>query len=237
MSAARVGDVVAVACAEVFRGDGAILASGMGAMPALGAKLARCTFEPLLLLTDGVAALVDAGGEPEGPMPYSRVFDTLWGGRRHVMMGASQLDRHGNQNISCIGDHSKPKVQLLGVRGAPGNTVHHPTSYFVDRHSKRVFVPDVDMVSGVGPSRGAHEIRRIVSDLAVLDLSGPEGTVALVTVHPGVSVAEVCEATGFGLAGLDQVGETRSPTSHELAWLDQLDPGRTIRARYDRRPA
>ena len=66
------------------------------------------------------------------------------------MMGASQLDRYGNQNISCIGDWARPKSQLLGVRGAPGNTINHPTSYWVPRHSPRVFVERVDMVSGIG---------------------------------------------------------------------------------------
>ena len=60
-------------------------------------------FAPDLLMTDGVASLVDADGRVEAWMPYRSVFDTMWGGRRHVMMGASQLDRYGNQNISCIG--------------------------------------------------------------------------------------------------------------------------------------
>lgn len=124
MSPVKRGDVVAVACADSFRGDGAILASPMAPMPSLGARLARAVFEPKLLLTDGVASLVDVHGRVEGQMRYSRVFDVVWGGRRHVMMGASQIDRFGNQNISCIGPHEQPKVQLLGVRGAPGNTVH-----------------------------------------------------------------------------------------------------------------
>ena len=29
------------------------------------------------------------------------------------MMGAAQIDRFGNQNISCIGDWKRPKAQLL----------------------------------------------------------------------------------------------------------------------------
>src|SRR3954469_18237654 len=137
-------ELCVVACAEAWRGDGEILASPIGLIPQLGARLARATFAPDLLLTDGVASLVDARGQVEGWLPYRAVFDLVWSGRRHVMMGASQIDRFGNQNISCIGDFAKPTNQLLGVRGAPGNTVNHPTSYWVPKHSTRVFVEKVD---------------------------------------------------------------------------------------------
>src|ERR1700676_1347907 len=148
-------EVCVVACAEAWRGDGAILASPMGLIPALGARLARLTFAPDLLLSDGEAFLLDADGNVEGWLPYAKVFTMVAAGRRHVMMGAAQIDRYGNQNISCIGDWARPKAQLLGVRGAPGNTINHPTSYWVPRHSRRVFVPAVDMVSGIGYDRAA----------------------------------------------------------------------------------
>ena len=146
-----------VACAEAWRGDGAILASPMGLIPSLGARLARLTFAPDLLLTDGEAYLVDAEGGIEGWLPYAKVFTMLAAGRRHVMMGAAQIDRYGNQNISAIGDWKRPKAQLLGVRGAPGNTVNHPVSYWIPRHSPRVFTEHVDMVCGVGYDRGAPD--------------------------------------------------------------------------------
>ncbi|MEU1948869.1 CoA-transferase, partial [Streptomyces sp. NPDC020125] len=140
-----------VACAEAWRGDGEILAAPMGAVPRVGARLARLTFAPELLLTDGEAMIV--GGDPEvveGWLPYRAHLAMVTGGRRHVMMGASQLDRHGNQNITCVGDWKRPRRQLLGVRGAPVNTLNNPTSYWVPRHSRRVFVERVDMVCGVG---------------------------------------------------------------------------------------
>ncbi len=223
-------EVCIVACAEAWRGDGAILASPMGLIPVLGARLARLTFEPELLLTDGEAFLVDAGGEIEGWMPYREVFTMLAAGRRHVMMGAAQIDRHGNQNISAIGDWKRPKAQLLGVRGAPGNTVNHPVSYWIPRHSPRVFTPRVDMVSGVGYDRGARELRVVVTNLAVLDFGpGPGGTadrvMRLRSVHPGVEVAEVTAATGFPLVVPDEVPVTRAPTEHELGLIrGRLDP-------------
>ncbi len=71
----------------------------------------------------------------EGWIPFRRVFDVVAYGKRHVMMGATQIDRHGNQNISAIGDFDRPTRQLLGARGAPGNTVNNRTSYWVPRHS------------------------------------------------------------------------------------------------------
>ena len=215
-----------VACAEAWRGDGAILASPMGLIPALGARLARLTFAPDLLLTDGEAYLVDEDGHVEGWLPYRQVFTMLAAGRRHVMMGAAQIDRFGNQNISAIGDWRRPKAQLLGVRGAPGNTVNHPVSYWVPRHSPRVFTPRVDMVSGVGYDRGACELRVVVTNLAVLDFGTPERMMRLRSVHPGVAVEEVLAATGFPLAVPDQVPVTRAPTPAELDLIrTRLDPG------------
>ena len=129
-------DVIAVACAEAWRGDGEIFASGMGVMQMLGARVARATFEPDLMISDGEAFYVSGdlpiGGTQklvEGWIPFRSVFDTLAGGRRHVMMGASQIDRYGNSNIANIGPWAKPKSQLLGVRGGPGNTVNNATSF------------------------------------------------------------------------------------------------------------
>lgn len=237
---ANLADVVAVACAEAWRGDGEIFASGMGVMPMLGARLARATFEPDLLVSDGEAFFV-AGDLPigatdktvEGWIPFRQVFDTLWGGRRHVMMGASQIDRFGNTNIANIGPWAKPKAQLLGVRGGPGNTVNNATSFFVPKHQSSVFVSQVDMVSGVGYDRARqiggfiaqrHDLRRVVTNMAVLDFGGPDHTMRLVSVHPGVTVDEVVANTGFALDLPDEVPTSRGPDEAEAAAIAVLDP-------------
>jgi len=167
-------------------------------------------------------------------MPYRTVFDTLWSGRRHVMMGATQVDRFGNQNIACIGDYEQPKAQLLGMRGAPGNTLNHPTSYWVPKHSPKVFVEKVDVVSGVGYDRAAalgeraarfHEIRRVVSNLGVFDFRTPDHSMRLASVHAGVSVEEVVDATGFTLVIPDDVPQTRPPSDSDLKIIREvLDP-------------
>ena len=234
-SQASLAEVCVVACAEAWRGDGEILASGIGPLPSLAARLARATFAPDLLMTDGIARLMTATGAVEGWMPYRRIFDVVWSGRRHVMMGASQIDRFGNQNIAQLGaDPNKPDRQLLGVRGAPGNTICHPTSYWIPNHSTRVFVPKVDAVSGIGYDRAAelgpvasrfHEIRRVVSNLGVFDFETPDHSMRVRSLHPGVSESDVVKNTAFPLTIPAGVAETRAPTDDELRLIrDVLDP-------------
>jgi len=224
-------EVCAVACAEAWRGNGAILASPMGVIPTLGARLARRTFAPDLLMTDGEAFLLDPEGQVEGWLPYAQVFTMVAAGRRHVMMGAAQIDQYGNQNISCIGDWARPKAQLLGVRGAPGNTVNHAVSYWIPRHSRRVFVEHVDMVCGVGYDRGlppgAIDLRVVITNLAVLDFATPDHAMRLRSVHPGVAVSDVLEQTGFELAVPADVAVSRLPSAAELDLIRRLDPDGT----------
>lgn len=224
---ASLAEICVAACAQAWRGDGAILASPMGLVPSLGARLARLTFAPELLVTDGEAMLLDADDLVEGWMPYRDVLRLVATGRRHMMMGAAQLDRHGNQNISAIGDWARPKAQLLGFRGAPGNTINHPVSYWVRRHSRRAFVERVDVVSGIGYDRtpACHELRLVVTDKAVLDFETPDHSMRLRSTHPDVTVEQVRELTGFELVVTGDVGITPVPTDVELALIrERLDP-------------
>ena len=243
MSTATRAEVCVVACAEAWRGDREILASPMGTIPTLGARLAKATFATDLLISDGEAYLLasiapvgPSDHEPvvEGWLPFRSVFDLVASGRRHVMMGASQLDRFGNQNISAIGEPRKPKVQLLGARGAPGNTVNHATSYWVPAQSARVFVERVDVVTGIGYDRAAeagpeasryHEIRVVVTDLAVYDFDSDDRSMRVRSIHPGVDAEAVAAASSFELRGLDEAPATRAPTDDELRLIREvLDP-------------
>jgi acyl CoA:acetate/3-ketoacid CoA transferase beta subunit len=242
-------EVCAVACADAFAGDGEILVSPFGTIPSLGARLAQRTQEPDIVLTDGEAALL-VGSPPLGtrpadltlsaPMPYQAVFALVWSGRRHVMMMASQVDREGNQNISAVGDWARPTVQLVGVRGAPGNTVNHPTSYWVPDHTTRSFVEHVDVVSGVGYARAAaagpgatrfHDVRVVVSNLGVFDFATPDRHLRVRSIHPGVTAEELQTATGFDLAIADDVATSRLPTDEELHLLRQVLDPRALRDR------
>lgn len=234
-------EVCIVACADTYRGAGEILGHAVGIIPTLGARLAKLTFAPDLVLSDGEAFLMhtppplgktaSAGGVVEGWVPFRRIFDLLSSGRRQSMMGASQIDQFGNQNISLIGDRSKPKRQLIGVRGAPGNTANHRVDYWVPQHSDRVFVESVDVVSGVGNNHVTgfgnglkyHSLGKIVTNLGVLGYDST-GRVVVESVHPGVESTEIEENTGFALSA-SGAGLTRLPTEQELHLIREvLDP-------------
>ena len=92
-----------------------------------------------------------------------------------------------------------PSAQLIetlyvGVRGFPGNTIYHPNSFFFPAHSPRVFVAgEVDMVSGVGynPAKrvpggnySGVDLRRIVTNLCVMDFAGPDNAIRVIRREP-----------------------------------------------------
>jgi glutaconate CoA-transferase, subunit B len=238
-------ELMIAASARLWRDDGEVLATGIGTGPRLAAGLARLAHNAGLMLTDGEAYLVE---EPvplgaretgyrvqaSGWMTYERVFDCVWHGRRHALVMPTQIDRYGQANISWLGgDYAKPKTQLLGARGFPGNSINHANSFFVTGHSKRTFVEnEVDMVCSIGynPSREIEgmrtftDLRAIVTDLCVMDFGGPQHAVRVRSLHPGVSFDEVQAATGFPLLADESVTTTAAPTAEELRILRALDP-------------
>jgi glutaconate CoA-transferase subunit B len=164
----------------------------------------------------------------------------VWGGKRHAMVGPTQIDKFGQANISMIGsDYKKPKAQMLGVRGFPGNSISHANSFFVPEHNTKVFIDrEVDMVASVGynPERLAKgyslddiDIRFIFTNLCVMDFGGPNHQVRVVSLHPGVTIEQVVENTGFELCIPDIIPVTPEPTVEQLAIISQLDP-KNIRA-------
>ena len=235
-------DICVVAIAECFRGDADLLCNPIGTSPIIGGRLAKATFAPDVVMTDAVSVLAtnplplgvpDAERVTEAYVPYRTIIDIVWSGRRHVMMGATQIDMWGNQNIAAIGDFRQPRAQLLGLRGSPGNLINHTTSYWVPNHSTRSFVEEVDVVSGPGydrmralgaPGNRFHEIRRVVSNLGVFDFETPDNRMRIRTVHPGVTVEEILENTAFELTVPDEIPESRTPTNDELELMDVIDP-------------
>jgi acyl CoA:acetate/3-ketoacid CoA transferase beta subunit len=239
MTSASRAEVCVVACAELFRDAGEILVSPMTTVASIGARLARLTFSPDLLLTDGEALLLadtpplGGSGAIEGWMPFGRVFETLAWGRRHVIMGANQIDKYGNQNLSAFGPLQHPTRQMFGVRGAPGNSVNHATSYWVGNHSPRVFCDAVDVVAGIGydkvdagnPAFRFVDLRAVVTNLGVFDFGGPQHRMRAVSLHPGVRPDDVAAATSFEVHGLSDASGTRPPTPEQLRLIrDVIDP-------------
>lgn len=245
MSDTTLIDTIICAAAEAWRHDGEVLASGIGVAPRLAASLAKLTCNPDLMMTDSEAWMVSEP-VPVGPrgdyrvrheshMGFARIFDNVWGGKRHALVGPTQIDRYGQANISMIGaDYRKPKVQMLGVRGFPGNSMNHANSFFVPNHNTKVFVEgEVDMVASAGYNsarlaRGWRlediDIRLIVTNLGVLDFGGPGRQVRLCSVHPGVTPDQVQQATGFPLHLPDRIPTTAIPTAGQLALIQRLDP-------------
>ncbi len=245
MSEFSLVDRIICAASDAWINDGEVLATGIGIVPRLAASMSMLTTNPDLMMTDSEAWLVS---EPvpigprngyqikrEGWMGFARIFDNVWSGKRHAMVGPTQEDRFGQANISMIGsDYDKPKSMMLGVRGFPGNSISHANSFFVPNHSTKVFVSgEVDMVASVGynPARLARgwsldeiDVRLIFTNLAVIDFGGPNHQAQLRSVHPGVTVAQVQEATGFELHIPANVPETAAPTAAQLALLARLDP-------------
>ncbi|WP_427004798.1 CoA-transferase subunit beta [Pseudarthrobacter sp. H2] len=241
MSDVSRAEVAITACSDLFRGQREILASPAGIVPTIGIRLALLTHAPDLMISDGESTIlgdVPAIDQPSavtaGYLPYRELFELIATGRRHVVMGAAQLDRMGNQNLSAIGEHGKPKRQLLGTRAAATNTINHTTSYWIARHSRRSLVEKVDFVTGVGTDRaraaGAaalrfHRLHQVVTNLGVFDFSGPDASMALVSLHPGVSLDELNEATGFPVHTAGDISTTRLPDDRELQLIREvLDP-------------
>ena len=246
MSEFSLVDRIICAASDAWKDDGEVLATGIGIVPRLAASISMLSSNPDLMMTDSEAWLVS---EPvpvgprngyqikrEGWMGFTRIFDNVWSGKRHAMVGPTQIDRFGQANISMIGkDYDKPRTMMLGVRGFPGNSISHANSFFVPNHSPKVFVAgEVDMVASVGynPARLARgwsleevaDIRFIFTNLCVMDFGGPDHQVRLVSLHPGVTVEQVQEATGFPIHVPAQVPTTADPTPEQLALLAQLDP-------------
>lgn len=238
-------DRIICAAAQVWNADGEVLATGIGVLPRLAASVCMASVNSDLMMTDSEAWLVSEP-VPIGPrgdyqprreswMGFARIFDNVWGGRRHAMVAPTQIDRFGQANISMVGaDYRRPKVQMLGVRGFPGNSICHANSFFIPSHSPKVFVAgEVDMVASIGynPARLPRgysltdiDIRQVISNLCVMDFGGPHHQLRIVSLHPGVSAGQVQEATGFALCIPENIPETVAPSAEQLALIQKLDP-------------
>ena len=239
-------ELMICANAAVYDDDGEVLVTGIGVLPRIAASLAMLSSNPDIMMTDSEAWLlsrpnpvgkrsVDFKPALENWMGFSRIFDNVWSGKRHLTGGPTQIDRFAQANISALGsDYHKPKVQMLGMRGFPGNSISHANSYLVPTHSRRVFVEgecDVVCTIGYNPDRLPRgysfndiDVRQVFTDLGVFDFRGPDRQMRIVSLHPGVSVNEVVENTGFEVHVPHQVPTTAAPTEEQLAFIREIDP-------------
>ncbi|MGB0906830.1 MAG: CoA-transferase subunit beta [Maricaulaceae bacterium] len=245
MTEYTLAELAICAASEIFRDETPeVFATLIGTLPKLAGYIAKETFLPGMMMSDGLYYLaaepVPIGPRPdhvtkrEGRIGYERVFTIVAKGNRHAFVGPVQVDKYGQMNLSCIGDYAKPKVTMLGVRGLPGNTVNNRTSMFFASHNKRALVEgEVSMVSGAGynPARYPNgkypkglDHRQIITNLCVLDFEGPNNTIRVRSLHPGVTFDEVQDNTGFNLVRPDNIPETAAPTAEQLAIIHKYDP-------------
>ena len=151
-------------------------------------------------------------------------------------LGAAQIDRYGNLNTTVIGDHDSPTVRLPGSGGANdvGSLCHR--TIILMRHDTRRFVEELDFLTTPGylTGPGAREEAglpsdtgpyRVISQLGVMGFDSESKKMELVSVHPGVTVEDVVENTGFELVIPRTVNTTEPPRETELRLLrEEIDP-------------
>ncbi|MCZ7560650.1 MAG: hypothetical protein M5U30_11765 [Burkholderiaceae bacterium] len=158
------------------------------------------------------------------------VFDLAQRGELHVMfLGAAQIDRRGNTNLSVIGSVENPKVQLPGgAASAFLMPITPKVIIWTTRHTTRTFVGEVDFVTGRGydhrsPDQMKNEMT-IVSDLGVMNFRNAERVMQIQSYHPGHSIDEIRKNTGFELEVAADVCETPMPGPNVLRLIASMDP-------------
>jgi len=224
--------------------DGDVLAQGIATpLVMAGYLLAKHTHAPHVSFASAIGnALVD---EP-GIVGLTRV-EELWLGQASATFSfgqiacellprfqpkeffrPAQVDAAGNFNNVIIGtDHTHPRMRLPGCGGIADVTTYYRQTYlYVPRHSRAVFVEQVDFVSGLGHTptrRHGKGPCYLVSNLGQFDFAG--GRMRLVTHHPGTTVDKIRTKTGFPLEISPNLRETEPPTVEEVHLLrNVIDP-------------
>jgi glutaconate CoA-transferase subunit B len=238
-------EILTVAAARTIH-DGAVCFVGIGA-PSAAANLALRTHAPnaVLVYESGVIGARPAvlplsigdGELVEGAITVVSVPEMfaywLQGGRIDVgFLGAAQVDRYANLNSTVIGSYASPSTRLPGGGGAPEIATAARETIIVARHSARVFVEALDFVTTVGFGTGGRSREalgvagggpsRVVTDLGVLEPDPRSRELVLTGMQEGVTVDDVCRATGWKLRVADDIVVLTPPTVDELLVLRDL---------------
>jgi glutaconate CoA-transferase subunit B len=216
--------------------------------PDLTILLAGCYHNPVI---DDLDALPDSEHDAVLRDLACEAQTTMYPGqwslkRRDITFGFSsavQVDRAGNINSVCVGEHAHPKVRLVGPILQPEHMTLFGREYvMMPHHDRRNFIERVDFVSGVGYPGGVAGRRAlgiehggpcmVVTPKCIFDFDRDAGRMRVRSIHAGIAAAEVQEATGFDLGDLGGVTTTEPPTVDELRLLrEQIDPRNILRLR------
>ncbi len=153
------------------------------------------------------------------------LFDQAGQGRVDAFfLSGGQIDGSANINLHGVGDYPQMDVRWSGAFGSAYLYFLVPkVILFRLEHSRRVFPEKVDFISSPGVSaEGVHRPggpRALVTNLCVFDFDRAKGRFRLASVHPGSSVEEVRDNTGFAFDLPDHVPETATPSDSDLALI------------------
>lgn len=150
------------------------------------------------------------------------LFDCAGQGRIDAFfLGGGQIDGQGNINLVGIGDYPRSKVRFPGSFGSAYLYFVVPrVILFREEHTARVFVPKVDFISAPGVSD--DNVYRpggpyaLVTGRCVMSFDKAKRRFRLASVHPGHTVEDVRENTGFDFDIPDHVPETEGPDPETL---------------------
>jgi acyl CoA:acetate/3-ketoacid CoA transferase beta subunit len=245
MSDATLEEILIARMAREFSGK--VIGVGATILSDLAARLAKATHAPELFLTTASRAAADPDLHAKSlfdewryaksarmALGWGEMFDLIAQGRFQIWIGAVQIDRTGNSNISAIGDWAKPKVQLVGARGVPDDLWGCARlCYHIRKQTPRSFVKRVDFVCGLGFGEERSRLGNrsaapgiVVSDLGVYDFDEAAGAMRVVSLHQGVTFDQARAATAFPLLRpTGVISSTPLPSRDELKLIREvIDP-------------
>ncbi len=153
------------------------------------------------------------------------LFDCAGQGRVDVFfLSGAQIDGEGNINLVSVGDYEHPKARFPGSFGSTYLYYVVPkVILFRLEHSRRTLVPKVDFISAPGTSP-AHVHRpggpiALVTNRCLFAFDRADRRFRLASVHPGHTLAEVVEHTGFDFDRPPQAPVTAAPSPDTLRLL------------------
>ena len=156
------------------------------------------------------------------------LFDCAGQGRIDVFfLSGGQIDGEGNINLVSVGDYDKPKARFPGSFGSAYLYYVVPrVILFRTEHSRRTLVPQVDFISAPGGSpdnvvRPGGPIA-LITNRCLFEFDRAQRRFHLGSVHPGHSVEEVVENTGFAFDRPAQVPLTPAPSGDRLRLMRKV---------------